>query len=226
MKTILTEEQEDNSTKIDITKSNHKPKQYVCDSCEFTTNKYMDFRNHTIFQHGERTYLCHQCDKKYFMAAHLKEHMEAVHETTRDCTLCDFKTTTNRMLRKHNSKKHLNFMSLTCTECSFKTSTNEQMKIHESSVHTDKENWPKCTDCDYRSWNKANITEHHRKVHEGKRFQCQLCEAIFTQRSNMIAHMMKLHQDMLIENTENIHTNALFSERYSIKNKYQEGTYN
>ena len=215
--TTMSHETEEHSTEMMNKINYYQMKQYVCGSCDFITNKYMNFASHKTFKHSERTHLCHQCDKKYFMAAHLKEHMEAVHETTRDCTLCNFKTTTNRMLRKHIAKKHLNFMSLVCTKCPFRTSTKEQLNIHESRLHTDKQNWPKCTECDYRSWGKGRMTEHQRKVHEGLRFQCQLCPAIFTRRTNMTAHMIKLHQDMLIENTDNIPTNAFFSERYSIK---------
>ena len=216
--TIMSHETEEHSTEVMNKTNYYQMKQYVCGSCDFITNKYMNFASHTTFKHSERKHLCHQCDKKYFMAAHLKEHMEAVHETTRDCTLCKFKTTTNRMLRKHISKKHLNVMSMICTKCPFRTSTNEQLKMHESRVHTDKQNWPKCTECDYRSWDKGSrMTEHQRKVHEGLRFRCQLCPALFTRRTNMTAHMVKLHQDMLIENTDNIPTNVTFSERYSIK---------
>ena len=192
----------------------HYKSRYLCDTCDFKTNLSSVLKQHQLFKHGERTFLCHMCDKKFFNGCHLKEHIEAVHEDPKDCSICYFKASTKRNLDKHISKKHFNQTPLMCTECSYTTTENSYLKSHIGRLHTDKETWRKCTECDYRSWNKRTLIDHHMKVHQGLRLNCEVCPSKFTKKRNLNAHIKKIHKDILKETTKYLPSNASFSERY------------
>ena len=193
---------------------------YSCETCDFETNLSSRLSKHQLFKHGERTFLCHICDMKFFNGCHLKSHIEALHEETKDCSICNFKASTKRNLDRHISKKHFNQTPIQCAECSYTTTENANMKLHVSRLHTAKETWPKCTECDYRSWNKSTLKDHYLKEHEGLRLKCEVCPAKFTKKCNLHAHMKKIHKDILKETTQSVPTNAPFSERYYFDNKY------
>ena len=214
-KDFVNNEEKDKSydTQKQDKRKNHKSR-YSCDSCDFKTNLSRRLKQHHLFKHGERTYLCHMCDKKFFNGCHLKEHIEAVHEDPKDCSICSFKASTKRCLDKHISKKHFDQTPLMCTECSYTTTENSYLRSHISRHHTAKETWSKCTECDYRSWNKRTLSDHHMMDHTGIRLKCEVCPSKFTKRRNLNAHMKKIHKDILKETTKYLPSNASFSERY------------
>ena len=87
--------------------------------------------------------------------------------------------------------------------------------VHEKSKHTDKVDWPMCDQCDYRHWDKNQVKLHVTKAHNGVRISCQLCDASFTQRGNMISHMKSLHENQLVKT--GVENTALpFNKRYII----------
>ena len=185
---------------------------WSCTSCDFKAISYGKLNKHQAI-HGKRTSLCHHCDKAYLNTAHLKAHVEAMHEAPKKCSICEFRASTKRNLEKHVVLKHFN-ESIICTKCSFKTSDGPAMINHEKRIHGSKDDWLKCAECNHKSYNKHLDIIHHKKVHQGLRTKCQLCPAKFTQSCNMLAHMKKIHKDMLVENTENVETHANFSKRY------------
>ena len=58
-------------------------------------------------QKNERPHICSQCSKAFKWAAHLREHVQCVHEKIRhQCNLCPQSFTLERKLRKHLINKH------------------------------------------------------------------------------------------------------------------------
>ena len=192
-------------------------KLYSCDKCEFETNRPSTFQNHVLYTHTGRQIQCDKCDKKYFSMSHLKEHIEGTHEAVMQiCETCNFKTNKKRHLERHILDIHTEGTIL-CTECPFTTSTNTRLKYHVERKHSKRENWPKCRwpDCEYTWFHQTNVDCHYRKVHEGVRVTCEICPNTFTDKSNMQAHMMKIHKDLVIRK-ENSRTAGSFEERYTV----------
>ena len=192
-------------------------KLYSCDKCEFETNQPSTFQNHVLYIHTGRQIQCDKCDKKYFSMSHLKEHIDGTHEAVMQiCETCNFKTNKKRHLERHILDIHTEG-SILCTECPFTTSTNSRLKYHMERKHLKREDWPKCSwpDCDYTWFHQTNVDCHYRKVHEGVRVTCELCPNMFTDKSNMQAHMMKIHKDLVIRK-ENSRTAGSFEERYTV----------
>ena len=178
-------------------KSQHKIWKYDCSKCNYETHKKSNFDMHELFKHGEREFMCDQCDKRFFTSTHLKEHVEGVHGEKEHCSLCDYKTTSRRSIEKHIAINHFP-KSLMCSECTFTTSDNFTLRVHVDRLHTPKENWPKCNECDYKSSSTKRVRNHFRKVHQQIKFKCIVCPNLFTERNNMQAHMKKIHKDIMI----------------------------
>ena len=187
-----------------------------CNKCNFKGNmyNYSIWKNHNLYEHGTRDYLCDQCEKTFFTQSHLTSHIESFHVgAIIDCAKCAFKTSTKLNLKKHVAKHHT-AKNILCTHCPYKASVGLKMTNHARKEHMDKAEWPKCTECDYSSWKTRLVKQHYMTVHMKARIQCEICSSTFTQLGNMQAHMQKVHKDMIvINNVEK--TRALFSERYS-----------
>ena len=193
------------------------PRNYSCEKCEFQSPDPQKYYKHVLYIHTGRQIQCDKCDKKYFSMSHLKEHIEGTHEAVMQiCETCNFKTNKKRHLERHILDNHREGTIL-CSECPFKTSTNSKLKIHMERNHTPREKWPKCPwpDCDYTWCHQQNVDNHYRKVHEGVRVSCEICPNTFTDKSNMQAHMMKIHSDLVVRK-ENARTSGSFEERYTV----------
>ena len=193
------------------------PRNYSCEKCEFQSPDPQKYYKHVLYIHTGRQIQCDKCDKKYFSMSHLKEHIEGTHEAVMQiCETCNFKTNKKRHLERHILDNHREGTIL-CSECPFKTSTNSKLKIHMERSHTPREKWPKCPwpDCDYTWCHQQNVDNHYRKVHEGVRVSCEICTNTFTDKSNMQAHMMKIHSDLVVRK-ENARTSGSFEERYTV----------
>jgi len=226
-------------------KNRHKliSKTHSCSVCDFKTKKLRLFKhhrkiheelisvdckqcgqavpktnlnNHMVYKHGERTIQCEVCAKKYFTNAHLREHINRAHsEKKYQCSECAFPPFSyHRNLEMHMSRHHRE-KTILCTKCPFGTNENHMLVLHEQKKHTTRDEWPMCDQCDYRNWNKHKIKVHYDKVHNGVRVKCDLCSSTFTQRSNMVAHMKKVHSDQLVGTGEQ-NEHLAFSKRYII----------
>ena len=170
-----------------------------------------------MYKHVGRQVLCDQCDNRYFNVAHLKEHKEAAHSTGEllHCTSCTYTTASERNLNVHITDQHTE-KSVLCTECSFKTNYIRKLKLHKLREHTGQENWPQCSNCDYKNWSSRLIKSHYEKKHEGIRVNCEICSNVFTSKSNMQAHMLKVHKDMLVK-LDDTTASMPFHKRYTFK---------
>jgi hypothetical protein len=191
-----------------------------CEKCQQKVQK-TDFYNHNLFKHGERTFQCDQCDKRYFNNSHLKEHIEISHDIeTYQCDQCAMHPFRNKRRLSIHVNRHHTEKAFLCSECPFSTNETHMMNKHKQQRHTESEQFPKCDLCEYRNWNTQKIAQHIRKVHKGERIQCELCPAKFTVKSNMHAHMKNLHADNLVK-TGIDNPQISFNERYNLaKNSF------
>ena len=169
----------------------------ICDQCGDNCLKEQISR-HKLVKHGEKHFLCDQCDAKFFFPAHLKGHKESIHDEKFPCLLCKSHPLSKHGLRTHLVRYHTD-KTIICDECPFATSENNRLNSHKQKRHTPKDKWPKCNQCDYTTWNKHFLTRHIETYHHGIRIQCKLCPAKFTLQGNLNVHMKTSHKDQLVE---------------------------
>ena len=52
----------------------HKPPQYICDTCEYTSHNQANFSTHKKTKHGNAEHKCSTCEKMFMYKRHLKKH--------------------------------------------------------------------------------------------------------------------------------------------------------
>ena len=200
---------------------NHNKKRHkqeaskTCESCGEEIRQSL-MPNHLLYKHGKRNFPCDKCHKKYYRRCDLENHIEGEHsDETFQCPHCSAQPFARKRRLEVHIKLHHEEHTVICAKCPFTTSENHFLMTHEKSKHTDKADWPLCDQCDYRHWDKNQVKLHIAKAHNGVRIRCQLCEACFTQRGNMISHMKSLHEKQLVKT--GVENTALpFNKRYKI----------
>ena len=169
---------------------------FKCRQCDFVATQNLSLRRH-ILMHSKkkRTFMCSFCNTAFKSKGYLSYHIGKVHGFK--CDVCNFKCSIQRNLERHKLKKHVEG-SILCTKCPFKTNFDVSLNNHILMKHTDKENWLKCGDCEYRAWNNKMMQTHIDKVHRGIRFQCWLCNSKFTQKTNLQGHIKTLHPHSIL----------------------------
>ena len=203
---------------------NHNKKRHntesskTCESCGDEIRQSL-MPNHQLYKHGKRNFPCKECHKKYFRRCDLKNHIEGEHsDETFQCPHCNAQPFARKRRLEVHIKLHHEEHTVMCAKCPFTTSENHYLMVHEKSKHMDKTDWPLCDQCDYRHWDKNQVKLHITQAHNGVRIRCQLCDASFTQRGNMISHMKSLHEKQLVKTgVEN--TALAFNKRYIINSQ-------
>ena len=132
----------------------------------------------------------------------LKEHMEVLHNKSREifvCDQCNFKTNWARALKKH--KKIHNIDSFSCSKCDFSTNDKKKLNEHLANEHGIEIEQHPCTECSYVADTSYQLTEHLNKEHsEGQapvEYSCPDCD-------------YKTKWKRLIKGHRRIHTGELF----------------
>ena len=97
------------------------------------------------------------------------------------CTECEYKSATNRDLRRHIEAKHKG-VRYKCDLCDFTASVEAYIKIHKQAKH-EENTYPCDLDilgyaCEYTGSTENNLTVHKRKVHSQNVFPCDICEFV------------------------------------------------
>ena len=87
-----------------------------------------------------------------------------------------------------------NFGSYYC-KCSARFITKNDLKIHISEVHGDQMRY-RCSLCG-KGYKSSTGLKSHMEAHEGKTFDCPICNCKLTQKSNMRTHMKLIHKATL-----------------------------
>ena len=162
--------------------------------------------------------MCDQCDNTYFSNDHLREHRDAADSTQiLFSEFCTFTTNRDKHLRNHIAGNHEQKKVLS-TSCSFQTSSKFRLTLHNRRKHTSEEDYPKCPwpDCTFSKWNKKQVNLHYVKVHTGNRFQCKICPNTFSEKHNMQAHIVKVHNDLVVKTDQ--YSCRSFDEKYTFLN--------
>jgi uncharacterized C2H2 Zn-finger protein len=71
---------------------------------------------------------------------------------------------------------------------------------HKKEKHSGTTEIHTCPECGKTFGRKSNLKAHRDSLHYGKKFPCQYCERIFTNRSSMNQHVKKTHMGVTENN--------------------------
>ena len=134
MEVVLKEEPNESLSELFITRESDG--QFMCNSCDFSTAKKVEMRNHKKMLHENSIFSCSGCDYKTKVKSHLKSHYEAKHAGVRfDCKFCDHQTAYKKALTRHIILRHSNGKTLSCTLCSFTSFDKKDLGRHIRTTH-------------------------------------------------------------------------------------------
>ena len=112
----------------------------TCGQCAFICETEVELKKHTENCHGYLS--CDICDEfecEWDENDAMETHKELFHEFK--CTICDFKTTTEKGLNIHRGAKHKTGLQVQsvkeiCDKCSLTFASKETLMKHKSGMHT------------------------------------------------------------------------------------------
>ncbi|TRY74722.1 hypothetical protein TCAL_14545 [Tigriopus californicus] len=108
------------------------------------------------------------------------------------CRLCNqFIPLSN--IAAHNLENHGTMSDLTCTDCGKIFKSKRSLFGHKKEKHSGVTEMHACPECGKTFGRKSNLKAHRESLHYGKKFPCQYCERVFTNRSSMNQHVKKTH---------------------------------
>ena len=128
-----------------------------CHLCAFTTNTQANLQHHLKIQHKEYVIVpCQYCGKQIrdmYLKAHIKN------------TQCNL------------PQEERSLQRFQCDQCDKTFVHSKGLKHHIKTIHNNEKDY-KCEHCDYRSYAKANVYMHSKRVHEKRDLyvQCQYCD--------------------------------------------------
>ena len=127
------------------------------------------------------------CDKFYRSKAHLRNHMNNVHEKSLfTCNICGVKRTNKFNLKIHVMKHNIAEKTIKCEVCDKYFYTDHERR-HHSRIHN-KDRYM-CSQCDYTSVSRDNLKRHLKSVHSDERnFTCGTCGLTFKALNDLRRH--------------------------------------
>ena len=163
-------------------KMKHTPKEQ-CDLC----NKLVaNLAEHKQKEHNpDNLKQCHMCEYTSYEKANLNWHLKIQHKefVLVPCPHCG-KQIRDVYLKAHIKKAQCDvpeeervIQRFKCDQCEKTFAHSAGLKKHIKGIHNNEKNH-KCEYCDYRSYTKANVYMHSKRVHEKRDFhvQCQYCD--------------------------------------------------
>ncbi len=139
--------------------------------------------SHNAEPKANRTFKCDSCSKTYTYKLILERHRilhhgvypESATSGHFNCPACDFKSSTQTVLKAHAKAEHGHVIGLNrCDRCPAKFVDKRSFDSHILK-HAGRKS-AKCPHCDHLDWTKREVNMHIRKVHDGAdKVQCTVC---------------------------------------------------
>ena len=110
------------------------------------------------------------------------------------CRMCQFKAKDQRRMDEHFRNKHENQPELTfiCDQCSKTFNAKRALQKHISNAHTEGIKH-RCNQCEFATKHRKRLQLHIEKVHEGRKWICDICGSNLSCQGMLKRHMDEVH---------------------------------
>ena len=170
------------------------PKSINCSDCGKTFEAGYFLRRHIQRVHGDKESVCELCDAKFTRNDNLHVHINKFHlRELLVCSFCPFKAKEETSVMEHAKKVHpLNDLSKMTFDKVFEKI--QSPKKDPLRIETRNGNCPTCG-----KYCRKGLSKHIRKTHGEYRWQCEQCDATFSDRGNLQRHLKVIHVGELFQ---------------------------
>jgi len=198
-------------------------KHFACDLCQMRFSILMQIRKHIEIHKKEKRFKCEVCLKSFAFKNDFNDHMERHAGVKVKCDLCNAEFLTKIALNNHKNYMHSD-RSFKCDKCDYVAKNLKLLRGHQE-VHKEwKEvDFVECMKCHKKCRNKATLRNHIKQVHSEKqftcdhfncnyvgktkpklklhqathekKFDCNICEKLFSNKSKLRKHILIKHED-------------------------------
>lgn len=170
---------------------------FECPLCNFVVKGRYSLINHIKRHEGKFRVSCDLCGQGFFSKTSLSSHLE-MHEgiPKYQCEYCKKRFTVKRYLDVHkgyNHKKELYGVEekFQCEVCGRPFSFEKSLVRHLSVIHkVGEDRTVDCPVCKKRIANNHNLKKHMRTHTGEKRFCCDLCGKVFSEKKYLLKHQV------------------------------------
>jgi len=201
--------------------SDSKP--LVCDLCPKRFSILMQIRSHVENHKKEKRFKCEVCMKSFTFKNNFNDHLERHSGVKVKCDLCDAEFLTKIALSNHKSYMHSD-RSFKCDKCGYVAKNSKLLRAHQE-VHKEwkEADFVECLKCYKKYRNIKALRSHNKQVHiekqftcdhfncnyvgktkyelnrheasHDKKFDCNICEKLFSSKSELKNHISIKHED-------------------------------
>ena len=134
---------------------------------------------------------CEQCDYVSQRSSNLKRHIRTVHTTQTKrpykCDICGICSFKEKHhLTDHKASHGLTELEHACSDCDYRTHLKQNLTRHKLS-HMPKAQ--QCTQCDKKFRTKTDLKQHVATMHGGEHHHCDQCDYYSERRARLLEHM-------------------------------------
>lgn len=141
-------------------------------------------------------YQCSHCDKRYTTERLLRDHVRH-HVNQYKCPCCDMTCPTPSSLKSHLKYRHTTQTPYKCDHCEHGAKSVADLKKHLESHSMDVPYHCHIPECTYTSRTFQSLENHFKRLHQDintQKYKCHVCFTLFTRGSNLTAHLKKKHK--------------------------------
>ncbi len=189
---------------------------YFCKFCNkaFEHYKSYDLKIHVNTHHrlDKQLFVCEFCAKPFYssgaLSLHIKMHKDQKSGQIFTCDECEFKTVSQKYLRKHKRLHHRSLdtpQTYFCDQCNYTSHLQKNLTRHIWEKHK-ADNRQREYRCTWEGCNKTFSRAEHLKTHVcrhtgEKPFKCKYCDYAAIQQTSLMWHMKRCHPHIPYEYT-------------------------
>ena len=185
---------------------------YVCEKCEYFSDKFTDTEEHCKTVHGMDRYCCFTCKHCEYIGNEIgafRRHVVTHIDVSHVCDECGEVLKSKKSLKRHKEYNHAKQNErCVCDFCGFSTTHQDWLKRHILNRHT-KGKTVICPHCQKSFRDKNCLEVHLDNNHPGtneKKFFCQECGSGFMYQYSLTSHLYKhkIKLKKIAERNENL----------------------
>lgn len=179
-------------------RSHTQEKIIACPNCGGLFSNRTKFLDHMKRQEETdvQCYQCSHCDKRYTTERLLRDHVRH-HVNQYKCPCCDMTCPTPSSLKSHLKYRHTTQTPYKCDHCEHGAKSVADLKKHLESHSMDVPYHCHIPECTYTSRTFQSLENHFKRLHQDintQKYKCHVCYTLFTRGSNLTAHLKKKHK--------------------------------